>query len=113
MSKTGEILNSSGAICAQLRRELGADAEMIFLACSGHGLCRSRLTGMQFISYFVVLGKRTRKLAVHSGNLRHVHIVNEAPNDEKARSRFADEAPRRQDRLPPCGYIRAYLFAQN
>lgn len=67
MTKAGRILNSSSSGCVQLQREIGADSKTIFIAC----------TGQDF---------RQRKLAVHSSNVRHAHMVHQeatATDDEE------------------------------
>ena len=84
MTKAGRILNSSSSGCVQLQREIGADSKTIFIACTGQGERGHWRTVGDTCSFSPDF--RQRKLAVHSSNVRHAHMVHQeatATDDEE------------------------------
>ena len=75
MTNSGRILTASGAGCIQFKKEIGADSENVYIAYTGYGEIASRFFYGKCLNHNDHKGYRVRKLAVHSRNVRHVHII--------------------------------------
>ena len=108
MTKAGKILNSTGATVVQLQKEIGADSETIYIACTGHGKSGTRNHSAPKL---LASGFRDRKLAVHSSNVRYTHIVDarHVEQQEEKEGETPGSTPRGNIKSDPCECVNVLL----